>query len=82
MFRAIRNLSQSAMSLLPEVFDRRDRLLYLWHMFGSHRFHEKIELGKIQRIVNLSFRDEEGWKPRCSSRVPSSKTRLEKNAQE
>ena len=38
MFRVVRDLSLNSMSLLPEVLDRRDRLLYLWHMLGSTEF--------------------------------------------
>ena len=35
------------MSLLPEVLDRRDRLLNLWHILSSHRISKEIEQGKI-----------------------------------
>ena len=30
----MRDLSQTAMSLLLDVLDKRDRSLYLWHMLG------------------------------------------------
>ena len=30
-----KDLSQSAVSSLPDVLDRRDRLSYMWHMLDS-----------------------------------------------
>ena len=43
MLRVVRDLFQSAMCLLHEVLDRRDGLLYLWHMLDSQRIYTILE---------------------------------------
>ena len=43
MLRVVRDLSENSVSLLLEVLDRRDRLLYLWYTLGSHGIHTKTE---------------------------------------